>query len=125
MEIELATKTEESGLVSSPETTRTVEYPSRCQKIGETNCLFFRWYRHGKFPLITYGPSVGPSIFLILFGLFCTGYLIFMASIYSPKNHVTGAITSVTLTLNFVFFLRTLLGDQGIKESIYLHYHKI
>ena len=51
---------------------------TRCQRIGEVNCLFISYYKDGRLPFTNVGPSKGPMTFMILFALFCLGYLVNM-----------------------------------------------
>lgn len=49
--------------------------PTRFERIGEMSCLFFSFYREGKYPFCNVGPSRGPMVFMLLFAGFVTGYL--------------------------------------------------
>ena len=98
---------------------------SRCQKIGEINCLFLSSYKDGRIPFMNVGPSKGPMVFMIFFALFCLGYLVNMIMMFQKYNLVTASIAYFTVTANFVLFLRTMCGNPGIKPCIYEHYFKV
>ena len=100
-------------------------YPTRCQKIGEVNCLFVDWYKDGKIPIINVGPSKGPMVFLILFAGFCLGYLLFMITAIWPYQKLIGTMCFIPVTINLIVFFKCMLGDSGIKERIFHHYIKI
>jgi hypothetical protein len=104
---------------------RTGRYHTRCQKIGEVNCLFVSWYKDGKFPLINVGPSKGPMVFLNLFALFCMGYLLVLVQMFWKINKIAGLISYGSIFANLILYLMCLLRDPGINESIFLHYIKI
>lgn len=93
-------------------------------KIGEVDCLFVSWYKNGRFPLLSVGPSKGPMVFLILFAGFCLGYLLLMMSTFS-NNPTKKTIALISIVINLLTYLGCLLGDSGIEPSIFNHYFKI
>jgi hypothetical protein len=49
--------------------------PTRFERVGEMSCLFFSFYREGKYPFCNVGPSRGPMVFMLIFAGFVAGYL--------------------------------------------------
>ena len=45
------------------------KYPTRCQKVGEIRCLFLSFYKNGRYPFISAGPSFCPCLCLFIFGI--------------------------------------------------------
>ena len=74
---------EDKGLISdSKKKTLKASYPTRCQKIGEIDCFFLQSYKNGKVPLLNIGPSKCPCLFLIIFGMFCLFYMLYMVHLF-------------------------------------------
>lgn len=101
------------------------KYQTRWQRIGEVSCLFFSWYKDGRFPLINIGPSRGPMVFLLLFSAFCLGYMIVLINSFFHKSPKQAMISYASVFFNVYLFFSCMCRDPGIHEQIYLHYIKI
>ena len=99
-------------------------YPSRFQKVGELRCLFLSCFRKGRFPICSIGPSWPFTMGLLMFALFCLGYLLFMVSLIYETNFNLAVISVILIIVNLAFLFGGILADPGVHESIYLNYTK-
>lgn len=61
-------------------------YPTRCQYVGEMLALFCSCYRRGTFPICSIGPSWPFTFVLLLFAVFCLGFMGFMLSVLYKQD---------------------------------------
>ena len=59
--------------------------PTRFERIGEMSCLFFSFYREGKYPFCNVGPSRGPMVFMLVFAGFVAGYLYVLIQMFAES----------------------------------------
>ena len=65
-------------------------------------------------PLITYGPSVGASIFLMFFACFLLGYLMVLIHLFADKKPAMAYVCYGTIAINLMLFFATMCGEQGV-----------
>ena len=96
------------------------KYPTRIQKVGEIQCLFLSFYKNGRYPFLSAGPSFCPCTCLFAFG--CIVFSFFMTATRAMYD-VTGAknfyiLCTFTQVLNFTFMLLGMCCDPGIPKSV-------
>ena len=61
---------------------------------------------------------------MILFASFIIGYFYCMILSFASSKPWAAFISYLLIVVNFFFFIKTMFGDPGIKQSIYDHYIK-
>ena len=100
-------------------------YPTRYQLIGLTNCFFLSWYKKGKVPLITIGPSKLPCLFLITFALSIFCYLGYLVALFRKESINAAIICTCGMFINLGLFFSTMLSEPGVPQSVYERYYKL
>ena len=76
-------------------------------------------------PVCTFGPSIGPSIFMVLFSIFIFGYLGFLCLFFIDSHPNWAYFAFFCLILNYISFWMTMFGEQGVPQSVYERYYKL
>ncbi|CDW77513.1 dhhc zinc finger domain containing protein [Stylonychia lemnae] len=94
-------------------------YRTQCLKVGEVKCLFLSWYKQGRTPLLTLGPSWPFTIVLILFGVFLAVFFIFMSKMIKHKSVYTELILYSLIIINITALFMGILQNPGISQQIF------
>lgn len=111
--------------VSTKKNATVCVYPTRYQAIGETDCLFFSWYRKGKVPLCTLGPSKCPMLILLAMAAGITAILSTIVLQYKDKSFMISVVFACLIFVNLTLFFMTLCGEMGVPTSVYERYYKL
>lgn len=86
--------------------------------------MFLSFYKKGRFPICSIGPSWGFTIGLLFFAGMCGGFMGFMISQISDAHLTLKYIAIFSIVINLYLLFGGICGDPGIKKETYLHYTK-
>ena len=117
-----------------------VKYPTWYQKIGKISCFFIKNYKNGQIPICSIGPSLCPSFILFIIVIFMTAtFISFLVQttvkfrnqksnddlIYLAERYILIFLFGLSISVNILFYLKTVLGDPGVPESVYVYYSQL
>lgn len=98
-----------TGQAAKMQANKIVSYPTQIMKIGEVKCLFLSCYYQGRTPILSLGPSWPFTLFLIFFGLFITGFFVFMISLMQSQYSWKVYMMASMLVINWLFLFAGIL----------------
>jgi hypothetical protein len=88
-------------------------------------CLFLSFWKDGKFPLCSIGPSWPFTIGLLIFASICLGYLVFMIYMMQDPTGWCTFFSIIGIIINLGLLCGGIMGDPGVSPSTYLYYTKL
>lgn len=97
---------------------KKVRYPTQVLMVGQVTCLFVKYYRHGRRPLLSIGPSWPFTIGLLVFAFGAFFYFLWMLTLLQVLDiRVKGIVLSL-MALNICMLLTGILKNPGIPQSV-------
>lgn len=51
--------------------------------------------------------------------------MLFLIGLFAPYNVIAGTVSYISIFINLLLFFKTMFGDPGISQQIYMHYIKM
>eukprot|EP00347_Sterkiella_histriomuscorum_P020263 403338472 len=97
----------------------TFAYPTQYLKIGELHCIFLSFYKKGRSPLFSIGPSWPFTIGLLVFAIGAAIYFTFMLNVLKKIDQRAKTVQSVLIALNFLALIIGILQNPGVPQSVF------
>ena len=95
-----------------------VKYPTQVMMVGQIKCLFVSWFKRGRKPLLSIGPSWPFTIGLLTFAFLALFYFLWMLSLLQIVNIKIRLVAISLMFVNIGFLFRGILQNPGIPQSI-------
>jgi len=88
---------------------KKVRYPTQIRMVGQITCFFFKYYKHGRRPIMSIGPSWPFTIGLLTFAFGAFFYFLWMMTLLKILDVRVKFIAISLMVLNISMLLRGIL----------------
>jgi hypothetical protein len=93
---------------------KKVRYPTQILKVGQVTCLFFKYFKHGRRPFLSIGPSWPFTIGLLVFAFGAFFYFLWMLTLLRVLDYRVKAMILALMAMNICMLLAGILKNPGI-----------
>lgn len=99
---------------SEPSKKKKSRYPTQVRYIGNIRCLFFSYFKNGKAPLLSIGPSWPFTIGLLAFAFMAYFYFLWMLTLLKIVNMKYKLAAVAVMSTNVLALMTGILQNPGI-----------
>lgn len=97
---------------------KKVKYPTQMLMIGNIRCFFIKYFKNGRSPLFSIGPSWPFTIGLLTFAFVAFFYFLWMISLLKIIDTKFRLVAVALLITNILALLTGILQNPGIPQQI-------
>ncbi len=97
---------------------KKVRYPTQILMIGQIKCLFFKYFKHGRRPFLSIGPSWPFTIGLLVFAFGAFFYFMWMLTLLKILDVRVKTVVLSLMTVNIGILLTGILKNPGIPQAV-------